>query len=74
LLGFFESEEFAQISNQTYADLSGRYPKVKGDNLGIILDSISREPIQKDNNNIDIVNTSSEYNFVVNNSSKGNFV
>jgi hypothetical protein len=61
LLGFFESEEFAFWWNKIYANLENRFPKVKWDNLGIILNPISKEPIQTENNNIDIVNTSNEY-------------
>lgn len=74
LLGFFESSEYSFSQNNTFASLVDRYPKVKWDDLGIILNSTTQEPIQNENNSIDIIQSSDEYNFIINNSNNGSFV
>jgi hypothetical protein len=40
---------------------------MKGDELGIILNSINKEPIQNESIDIDIVNTNNEYTSVISN-------
>jgi hypothetical protein len=75
LLVFFESSDFTGIINNTFADLNQRYPKVYGKNLGIVLDVNTKNPIHYNSNNIDILESDSgEYNFIVNNTSEGDFI
>ena len=67
LLGYFENQWNVSMSNNTYADVSYRYIKVSGDELGIILDNNTNIPSQDSNTNIDIVHTNTQYNGIVTN-------
>jgi hypothetical protein len=40
---------------------------VKGDDLGIVLNTLTKEPVQGENNNIDIVNTNNDFNIIIDN-------
>ena len=67
LLGFFENQWNISLLNTTYANYIDRFPKVSWDDLGILLDPINNNPIQLENNNIEVVHTNNEYKILMSN-------
>ena len=65
ILGFFENEENLSFIHNTYADLSERFPRMKWDELWIILDINTQNPSQNISIDIDVVNTMNEYNLYI---------
>ena len=75
LLGFFENQwNISLFNNTTYADISERYPVVKWDDLGIILDPVTNIPSQDSESDIDIITFNNNLNIIINNTSDGNII
>jgi prepilin-type N-terminal cleavage/methylation domain-containing protein len=67
LLWYLESEPVTLHSiKSTYAWLENRYPQLHWSQLGVLINPISKEPIQKTGSWVDIFNNSNSYDVYIN--------
>jgi prepilin-type N-terminal cleavage/methylation domain-containing protein len=68
LLWYLEGvEEVAMLGNDVHAWLEDRYPMLRWSDLGILVDPITKEPVQNTGMWVDVVNTGNWYTLYLNN-------